>query len=200
MFAHVSIKHCTHFLFSLKYVTKRKKEGRIKTFTQFCVADSSVESKDAKGGPEWDQIRSYADLLKTTGRNCVFWTVANHYLLWFISIYKTFVFSCVSAIRTLVRNRKTQQEKVSIFIHCDLFHRAFGRRSIRQWGAVLWRPMGLKNGQPDRRHTKKNCYFLSARGGLSHFRRHPETVQRATEDLPAGACPPTHCHHHFSIP
>lgn len=92
------------------------------------------------------------------------------------------------------------REKSFFFLPCHLFPRAAGRSSIRQWGGVLRRPMGLQNGQPFRRDTKKDCFFLPARGGLGHLRCHPETVQRATEDLPAGPRPPTHCHHHFSLP
>lgn len=60
--------------------------------------------------------------------------------------------------------------------------------------------MGPQNGQPLRRDTKKDCFILPARGGLGHLRRQPETVQREAEDLPAGPRPPTHCHHHFSLP
>ena len=59
--------------------------------------------------------------------------------------------------------------------------------------------MGLQNGQPFWRDFKKDCFFLSARGGLGHLRRLPETVQRAPEDLPAGPRPPTHCYRHFSL-
>lgn len=99
-----------------------------------------------------------------------------------------------------VINTSAQQGNFSFFIQCLLFLRSLGRPSIRQWGGVLRRPMGLQNGQPFRRHAKKNCFFLPARGGFGHLRRHPETVQRATEDLPAGPCPPTHCHYHFSLP
>lgn len=60
--------------------------------------------------------------------------------------------------------------------------------------------MGLQNGQPLGRDAKKDCIFLRARGRLGHLRRLAETVQRATEDLPAGPRPPTHCHLHFSLP
>lgn len=105
-----------------------------------------------------------------------------------------------SAVTWLRYWSSVSSSQKSTFSPRHLFLRALGRSSIRQRGGVLRRSMGLPNGQPFRWDTKKNCFFLPAWGGLSHLCCHPKTVQRATEDLPAGSCPPTHCHLHFNLP